>query len=108
MRVDKRPVEEEPEVPTITEIPEEKVPLEKGYYHVVYFMLHLNKEKGFERKEEQADVYQYSDEEEIEDVKLDYEKERQWKVVFEDNDGGVEDKKELLHAKRWDVYMNER
>ena len=28
-------------------------------------------------------------------------------MLFEDNDGGVDDKKTLLHANRWDVYMNE-
>ena len=37
--VEKIPVEEEPEVSTIPEIPEEKVELEKGYYHCVYVML---------------------------------------------------------------------
>ena len=26
---------------------------------------------------------------------------------FEDNDGGVDDNKALLHSKRWNVYMNE-
>ena len=29
-------------------------------------------------------------------------------MVFEDNDGGVDNAKELLHAKRWDVYVNEK
>ena len=29
-------------------------------------------------------------------------------IVFEDNDGGVDNKKALLHDKRWDVYVNER
>ena len=29
-------------------------------------------------------------------------------MVFEDNDGGVDDKKALLHANRWDVYINEK
>ena len=29
-------------------------------------------------------------------------------MVFEDNGGGVGDKKVLLHAKRWDVYVNEK
>ena len=26
---------------------------------------------------------------------------------FEDNDGGVDDEKALLYAKRWDAYVNE-
>ena len=30
------------------------------------------------------------------------------RMVFEDNDGGLDDKKALLHAKRWDVYVNEK
>ena len=46
------------------------------------------------------------DEEDMEYVKLDDKKDRKWRIVFEDNDGGVDDKKSILHAKRWDVYMN--
>ena len=42
----------------------------------------------------------------MEDVKLDYEKECHWIMFFEDNDGGVDGKKALLHAKRWDVYVD--
>ena len=48
------------------------------------------------------------DEEEMDDVNLDDEKERHWRVVFEDNDGGVDDIKSLLHAKGWDFYVNEK
>ena len=44
----------------------------------------------------------------MEDVKLDDERERHWRMVFEDNGGGVDDKKALLHAKRWDSYVNKR
>ena len=44
----------------------------------------------------------------MEDVKLDYERERHWRMVFEDNDGGVDYKKVLLHSKRWYIYMNEK
>ena len=44
--VEKSPVDKEPKVTTITEIPDEKFPLEKGYYHSVYVMLHFNKEDG--------------------------------------------------------------
>ena len=36
---EKIPVEREPKVPTNPEIPEEKVNLEKRYYHSVYVML---------------------------------------------------------------------
>ena len=46
------------------------------------------------------------DEEEMDDVNIDDERERHWRNFFEDNEGGVDDKKELLHAKRWDLYVN--
>ena len=44
----------------------------------------------------------------MDDVNLDDERERQWRMVFEDNDGGVDDANALLHAKRWDIYVNEK
>ena len=28
--------------------------------------------------------------------------------MFEDNYAGVDDEKALLHAKRWDIYVNEK
>ena len=49
-----------------------------------------------------------TDEEDMEDVSLDDERERHWRMVFEENYGGVDDKNELLHAKRWDIYVNEK
>ena len=45
-------MEEEPEVPTITDIPDETVPLEKGYYHGVHEVIYFHKEGGVDRKEE--------------------------------------------------------
>ena len=42
----------------------------------------------------------------MEDVNLDDERERHWRMVFKDNEGGVDDKKALLHTKRWDLYVN--
>ena len=44
------------------------------------------------------------DEEEMDDVNIDDDRERHWRNVFEDNEGCVDYKKTLLHAKRWD-YM---
>ena len=44
-------MEEKPKVPTITEIPDETVPLEKVYYHGFYAMLHFNNEDGVSSKE---------------------------------------------------------
>ena len=40
------------------------------------------------------------------DVNLDNQMERYWRMVCEDNDGGVNDAKALQHAKRWDVFVN--
>ena len=42
----------------------------------------------------------YPDEEEMDNVNLDEERGRHWRMVFEDNGGGVDDAKALLHAKR--------
>ena len=50
----------------------------------------------------------YPDEEEIYYVNFYNERERHWRIVFEDNDGGVDNKKALLHDHRWDVYVNEK
>ena len=48
------------------------------------------------------------DEEEMDNLNIDDERELHWRMVFEDNDGGVDDAKLLLHAKRWDLYVNEK
>ena len=45
------------------------------------------------------------DEEEKDDINIGDERERHWRNVFEDNEGGV-DEKTLLHAKHWDLYLN--
>ena len=42
------------------------------------------------------------------DVNLDDKRERHWRMVFEDNAGGVDDAKALIHANRWDLYVNEK
>ena len=47
------------------------------------------------------------DEEDMENISLDDERERHCRMLFEDNDGGVDDAKAFLHAKRWDIYVNE-
>ena len=39
-------------------------------------------------------------------LNLDDERERHWRMVFDDNYGGLDDVKSLLHAKRWDIYVN--
>ena len=106
--IEKIPVEEEPEVSTIPEIPEDQAEKEKGYYRCVYVMLWFKKEVGVYSKEEKADVDDDTDEEEMAYINLDDERERHWRMVFEDNGGEVDDAKALLHAKRWDIYVNEK
>ena len=48
--VENIPEEKEPDVSEIAEIAEEKVELEKGYYHCVYFVLWFKKEVSVESK----------------------------------------------------------
>ena len=48
------------------------------------------------------------DEEEVDDINLEDKREHHWRMVFEDNDGGVDEEKGLLHDKRWDIYVNEK
>ena len=47
-------------------------------------------------------------EEDMCDVNLDDDRERHWRMVFEDNGIGVDNKNPLLHANRWDVYVNKK
>ena len=70
-------------------------------------MLQFKKEDGVDRKQEQVNIDPYPDEEEMEDMSPDDEIERHWKMVNEENYGGVDDKKIIIHAKRWGVYMND-
>ena len=93
MVVENIQVEEEPAVSTITEIPEDKVKLAKGYYWCVYVMIQFKKEVCVDSKEEEADVEDYPDEEDTDDVNLDNKRERLWRMVFEDDDGGVDNAK---------------
>ena len=48
-----------------------------------------------------------NDEEEIDDVNSDYERERHWRMVLKDNNEGVNNAKAFMHANRWDTYVNE-
>ena len=98
--VENIPEDKEYEVTTNPGTPEYQVTLNKGYYQCVYVMLCFMKEVVFDKKEEQADIYDDPDEDEIEDVKLDNTRERHWRIFLEDNDGGVDNKKALLHTQR--------
>ena len=42
----------------------------------------------------------------MDDVNLDNERERHCRMVFKENYGGVDDAEALLHANRWDIYVN--
>ena len=44
----------------------------------------------------------------MDNVNLDDKRERHWRMVFEDNDVGVDYGKALLHTKRWNIYVNEK
>ena len=68
--------------------------------------MQLKNEVGVESKEDHTDVEDDPDGEEMDNVNLDDERERHWRMVFEDNDGGVGDSRALLHAKMWYVYVN--
>ena len=46
------------------------------------------------------------DEEDMEDVRLDDKRERHWRMVLEDNYGGVDNKKALIYANMWYSYIN--
>ena len=46
--------------------------------------------------------------EEIVHARLDDEIERHWRMIIEDNTGGVDENKTIIHANRWYVYMNEK
>ena len=71
-------------------------------------MIRFKKLVDVESREDQADVEDDTDEEEMDNINLDNNRERHWRMVFEDNDVGVDDAKTLAHAKMWDVYVNEK
>ena len=81
---------------------------EKGYYHDVYILLHFNKEDGVNRRENNSDMESYLDDREMEDLRLENERELYYSMGLEENEGLVDDEKLILHAKRWDVYMNNK
>ena len=80
-----------------------KVSEELGCYHWVKISLNLIKEDGVDNREDHVSVEPDTDDEEIKDVVLNDERERHWRMVFEDNKVGVDETKALLHARKWDV-----
>ena len=63
-------------------------------------LLNLNNEDSIDRKEDHGDMDPDTDEEDMEDLRLDDKREHYWRIVLEDNYGGVDNEKALLHAKR--------
>ena len=68
----------------------------------------FNKEDGFNRNEDHADMDQYTDEEDMKYVRLNNKRERHWRMVFEEIDGRMDNQKVIIHAKRWDIYKNRK
>ena len=89
-------VEEVTKVREVEMIPEVREGL--GCYHWVSISLHFIKEDGVDNREEQVCVKTYPDEDDIKYMFLDDERERHWRMVFEDNNGGVDGINALLHA----------
>ena len=50
----------------------------------------------------------YPYEEEMEEVVLDNERGSHWRMVFEDNEGGIDYYKYFLHDNRWYVYIGDK
>ena len=101
--LEKSTAEGETYLPRIGVIPDDTFTPQKRYYHSVYVLLNFNKKNNVDRKEEEADMYLYPDEEEMEDVRLDNKRQHHLRIIFEENGGGVDNKKEILHVKWWDV-----
>ena len=108
VKVERIPMAKEAEVPTISVIPDKTSDLEKGYYHGVYVLIQFNKEIIVDRNDYQVDTEAYPYEKDMEDGRLNDEREHHWRMVFEDNKGGVDNKKAIIHGTRWDVYMNDK
>ena len=76
--------------------------MKKGYYHGVYVLLQFNKENGIYIKGYYIDMWYNLEKDETEDAILDDGKQCHYMIFFGDNNGGIDDKKELIHARRWD------
>ena len=52
------------------------------------------------------EAYQYK--EDMKYVRPNNEREHQWMMYFEENEGGMDENKSLLHANRYNVYIIEK
>ena len=73
---------------------------ELGFYHSVSVSQHFIMENGLDKRKDQLGVDPDPDEEECEDVVLDDERERQWRMVSKDNNGEVGGKKASYTQKK--------
>ena len=48
------------------------------------------------------------DKEEMEDVGLNNERDYHWRVVFEDNEWGIDNEKSFIHDNKWDLYISNK
>ena len=91
--VDSIPATKQYRVPTISTKTEESINLDKIYYHVVYVFLKFNKKGNNDTKEENTEMEANMYQEQMEDVRLDNERQRHWRMVFEYNKGGIDQNK---------------
>ena len=106
--LDEIPVTGEAEFPTIYSILDEKVDLEKGYYHGVYILINFNNWGGVDRKEDQKYVKSDTDQYDMEGTIIDNEIECLWRIFFKDNQGGLDYQKTILHPNMWGLYINQK
>ena len=97
--LEKIPVEEEPRVPMISVIPDGTFTSEKGYYCGVCLVLYFHKYNSVDRKEEQAELEPDPDEEVVEYVRLDDERERHWRIFCRTI--GIAVKNQLVSENFW-------
>ena len=71
-------------------------------------MLRLKKEVAVGSKDDKVDMEDYPYEEYMDNVHLEDDRERHWRMVFEYNDGGVDYAKAFIYANMWDVCVNEK
>ena len=81
---------------------------ELGFYHWVYISINLVKDDGVDKREYKVGVQLDPNEEDIEDVVLDDDREHHWRMALEENNGRVDGIKALLHANKWYVYNPEK
>ena len=68
----------------------------------------FKKEGVVDRKEKEIDMDPVTDEEAIEDVRLENKIQHHWRMVFKDNGRGLDGDKSLVHTNRWYDYMNKK